>query len=1541
KKPRALRDDDQAQRDAADEFCFEVIWSAVAPDAATGSGAGQVVGLGKILLLATRADALKDDLAESLRRAGYSVETCETDQPGRWLSDGGADSQPRTPEDLAGLVWVVPQVSGSAAAEPPLALVETFLLIQTAQARSMRLPLGVSIVTQGAVAADVGEPCDPVASAVWGLVRSLQNEAPDLGLRLLDVSGTEMDGVARLLGGSAAEPQLALRGSRIMTPRLQNFRPMPESDHEGLIVKHGADASYLITGGLGALGLEAASWLAEQGARHVVLVSRRAPDAAVSERLQGLEAATGCRFVTESLDVSNASAVAALVARFGATEGGWPRLAGVVHAAGVHDIGVLSEQTPDRLTKVWKPKALGAWNLHEATRGLDLDLFVLYGSASAIVGSPGVSGYSAANAFLDGLAALRRSQGLVATNVFWGPWSGGMADDPRAHAYLAREGWRLLNAQDALRALERLLRSGASGGIVVDADFARLSGVMGDHRSQLLSGLIVSPGASVNSDLLRRLKVASAEARQSLLINFLQGELQVVLGLASPPDPTTGFFDLGMDSLTAVEFRNRLTKIFGLSARLPNTLAFDYPSLNKLADSIQDYLRLDTQEDSAASSRSPLSPPVLSSGNDRVAIIGLSCRFPGADDLQAYWRLLLDGEDAVREVPKDRWDLEAYYDPDPEVPGKIYTRRAGLTSGVAEFDPAFFGISPREAVSMDPQQRLLLEASWNAIENANMPASLLRGTRAGVYVGVGPNEYSSLNRNGDPDEIDAYSATGTSLSVTAGRIAYVLGLEGPAVAIDTACSSSLVAVDQACDGLRLGKVDLALAGGVNTVLSVIGMLATSRARMLSPDGLCKTFDASADGYVRGEGCGIVVLKRLSDAERDGDRILAVIRGSAVNQDGASAGLTVPNGPAQQRVIGEALERAGVLPHEVDYLEAHGTGTALGDPIEVRAAAAAYGVGRDASHPLLIGSVKTNIGHLEAAAGIAGLIKAVLSLQHGVIPKHLNFVTPSPRIDWSGLPVKVTSEATPLPAGLGRPWRIGVSSFGFSGTNAHVVLESYGPRPGSGDEARLTPAPHRLVPVSWPEGVALGEGAETAAVGSRAVRVLVLSGKTPGALVALGGRWEQWLAARRAENGEDIAALLADAAFTAGVGRSHFSHRAAIAFSGVDALAVRLAALSAADEAACAAGGVAGVVTGVRNPSAGAARIGFLFTGQGSQWAGMGHDLYESEPVFRAVLERCEAVVRAVRGASLLDVMFARAGATGSLDDTQWTQPGLYALQAGLVALWASLGVKPVAVMGHSVGEMAAAHAAGVLSLEDGLRLALARGSLMGTLPVDGPEAGAMLAVFAPVERVAGAMRDYPDVSLAAENGSHRVVSGPVGPVLALAEELTAEGVRCERLRISHAFHSHLMDPMLGELERVGDGLLVHPAGTVLISNVTGEAVGSQERLDGAYWRKHARSAVAFAQGVKSLAELGVDCLLEVGPHGVLTAMAGLCWPDGTAPRLVASLTRGEDGSASFAHAVGAVYAAGSHLDFAGLFAGEARARIALPGYPFQRQRYWI
>jgi len=767
--------------------------------------------------------------------------------------------------------------------------------------------------------------------------------------------------------------------------------------------------------------------------------------------------------------------------------------------------------------------------------------------------------------------------------------------------------------------------------------------------------------------------------------------------------------------------------------------------------------------------------------------------------------------------------VDAYYDPDPEASGKIYTRFGGFLEGIDQFDPQFFGIAPREAMSMDPQQRLLLEIVWEVLEHAGIAAERLRRSRSSVYVGVGANEYAGLISQGGEAAIDAYFSTGNALNVIAGRVAHALGLQGPAMAVDTACSSSLVAVHLACQTLRSGESDLALACGVNVLLSPHGMIATSKARMLSADGRCKTFDASADGYVRSEGCGAVVLKRLSDAVRDGDRVLAVIRGSAVNQDGRTSGLTVPNGPAQERVIRDALGRAGVAPHEVDYLEAHGTGTALGDPIEVQAAAAALGEGRAAGRPLLIGSVKANIGHLEAASGIAGLIKVVLAMGRGVIPGQLHFSRPSPHIPWDRLPVRVADRATPWPNGAGgrRPIA-GVSSFGFSGTNAHVVLEGPPPsrRPRRGDRDRMV-----VGSTCWRcRGVARSRCVSSRAVTRRGCGV-TRCGPRGRVLHGRGGS-------------------LAHGASRGGGGQ--------VGGGGVVGRCWRWRRV-------------------VRVPVCGRAAV------RVRRWRGCSAERGRSTGGWRGVCTsrsrrsaRLSTSARRRRPASWT----ARCWMCSSVAERRaarcwrrrvYSQPALFALEVGLARLYRGWGLEPDAVLGHGVGEYAAACVAGVLSVGDGIRLVSRRGRLMGELA----SGGRMASVFAPGDRVASAVSGERSLSVAAYNGGHAVISGPAGAVEAVVERFRSEGVRCEDLPGGYAFHSALVDPILERLEAAAGDVEHRPAERLLLSSVTGEAIAAGRVLDGTYWRRQAREPVEFARGVRSLSELGCTVLLELGPHPVL------------------------------------------------------------------------
>ncbi|MFE5220791.1 type I polyketide synthase, partial [Streptomyces sp. NPDC056626] len=882
----------------------------------------------------------------------------------------------------------------------------------------------------------------------------------------------------------------------------------------------------------------------------------------------------------------------------------------------------------------------------------------------------------------------------------------------------------------------------------------------------------------------------------------------------------------------------------------------------------------------------------------------------GPDDL---WRLAADGVDAITRFPADRgWDEDAVYSPDPDTPGTTYCREGGFLTGAGDFDAAFFGVSPNEALVMDPQQRLLLETSWEALERAGIVPASLRGSRTGVFVGAAHTGYVTDTARA-PEGTEGYLLTGNADAVMSGRIAYTLGLEGPALTVGTACSSSLVALHLAVQSLRRGECDLALAGGVAVMPDPTVFVEFSRQRGLAGDGRCKAFAEGADGTAWAEGVGVLLVERLSDARRRGHRVLAVVRGSAVNQDGASNGLTAPSGPAQRRVIREALADAGLTPADVDVVEAHGTGTALGDPIEAGALLATYGRERQGG-PLWLGSLKSNIGHAQAAAGVGGVIKVVQAMRHGLLPRTLHVDAPSSKVEWSSGAVELLTEARPWPSASvsasGRVRRAAVSAFGVSGTNAHVVLEEAPVEAAEGEDADgLGPDRTGTVagPLSW-----------------------VLSARSEGALRAQAARLRDLV-------GRSGVALR-DVAFSLASTRTLFERRAVVACGGRGEVVAALDGL---------AGGVAsaGVWTGSAVPGG----VGVLFSGQGAQWVGMARELYAGGGVFAEVLDEVLGLVGEVGGRSLREVMFGDAdaeagsasGVGGLLSRTEFAQPALFAVEVALFRALEARGVGVSVVLGHSVGEVAAAHVVGVLSLGDAVRLVVARGGLMGALPVG----GGMWSVRASESVVSGVVEGLGEwVSVAAVNGPRSVVlSGDVGVLESVVGRLVGEGVECRRLDVSHGFHSVLMEPVLEEFRRVVESLDFGPVrpGVAVVSGLTGGVVGAGELGVAEYWVRHAREAVRFADGVGAVRGLGVSTLVEVGPHAVLTGMAGECLEETGDVVVVPVMRWGRAEREVFEAAVATVFTRDADLDVNALHTGSGGGRrIDLPTYPFQRRTYW-
>ncbi|WP_410639672.1 SDR family NAD(P)-dependent oxidoreductase [Amycolatopsis sp. lyj-346] len=1319
------------------------------------------------------------------------------------------------------------------------------------------------VVTRGAVR----EVTDPAGAAVWGLVRAAQAENPGR-IILVDTDGEVPLGAVLATG----EPQIALRGNAFSVPRLARAT----GEAPGVPAVFSPEGTVLLTGGTGSLGgLVARHLVARHGVRRLVLASRRG---VAAEDLVAKLTEQGAEVAVVACDVSDRDQVAALLAEH--------RPTGIVHLAGLLDDGVIGALTRERLAGVFAPKVDAVRHLDELTRDLDLDAFVVFSSAAALMGSAGQGNYAAANAFLDGLMAVRRAAGLPGVSLAWGLWE--QADGLTAHlsatdqARMSRGGVLAMTPAEALDIFDLGLQAEQALLVPIKLDLRTLrsQATAGGEVPHLLRGLVRASrrvartaAASGGGGLVRKLAGLPAEDQETILLGIVQTEAAAVLGFAAPElaQGTHGFSDLGFDSLTAVELRNRLSAATGV--KLPATLVFDYPTPVALAR----HLREELGETVAGAPATVTAAPA--DAGEPIAIVGMACRLPGGvlnpDDL---WRMVAEGRDGMSAFPEDRgWDLEGLFDSDPERPGTAYIRQGGFLHEAALFDPGFFGISPREALAMDPQQRLLLEASWEALERAGIDPTKARGDAVGVFSGVSIHDYLESLSN-MPAELEGFVTTATAGSVASGRVSYTFGFEGPAVTVDTACSSSLVAIHLAAQALRAGECSMALAGGVAVMGSPIGVIGMSRQRGMAEDGRVKAFADGADGTVLSEGVGIVVLERLSVARERGHRVLAVLRGSAVNQDGASNGLTAPNGPSQQRVIRSALAVAGLQPSEVDVVEAHGTGTALGDPIEAQALLATYGKGRDPERPLWLGSLKSNVGHTQAAAGVAAVIKMVQALRHDALPPTLHVQEPTKQVDWSAGAVELLTEGREW-ARNGHPRRAGVSSFGISGTNAHLILEE-----APAEETPEADLPDGVVPV-------------------------VVSARSTGSLAGQAGRLAAFL------DGDVSLTRVAGALLST---RATLTDRAVVVAGSAEEARAGLTALARGESAT-------GLVTG----SAGMpGKTVWVFPGQGTQWAGMGRELLEASPVFAERIGECAAALEPWIDWSLLDVLRGE-GDPALIERVDVLQPASFAVMVGLAAVWASVGVVPDAVLGHSQGEIAAACVSGALSLEDAAKVVALRSQAIAAR-LSGR--GGMASVQLSHDEVAARLAPWDGrVEIAAVNGPSSVVIA--GDAEALTEAVEALGAR--RVAVDYASHTRHVEDIQDTLAETLTGITAQTPMVPFYSTVTGEWITEAGVVDGGYWYRNLRNQVGFGPAVAALLEQGHGVFVEVSAHPVLVQPISGIGDDAV---VTGTLRRQDGGPRRLLTSMAELFVRGVPVDWATM---APPARVELPTYAFDHQHFWL
>ncbi|QKG20146.1 type I polyketide synthase [Actinomadura verrucosospora] len=1358
----------------------------------------------------------------------------------------------------------------------------------------------VLLTTAGTDAGAEPETMDTAQAPVWGLVRSVQAEHPGR-VTLIDVDREDVSlqtlPAAIRTALSQDEPQLAVRGTDLRVPRLTRTAGLDASQEATTFTPGGTT---LITGGTGTLGrLVAEHLVTDHGVTHLLLASRTGPDSPQAQELQQHLEELGAHVTITACDTADPTQLTQLLEGIPAEH----PLTTVIHAAGVIDDAVVTSLTPEQITKVFAPKVDAAWNLHQQTRHLPLSTFILFSSAAATLGSPGQAAYAAANHFLDTLAAHRHAQGLPAQSIGWGYWqqdSGMTAHLTDTDRNRITENLAAITDEQGLELFDAALATPAPHLVATPISTRGLpTPVPALMRALTAPGRRTATGTGAR-DLAAQLGGLGEEEQHQRLLALIRGNVATVLAHASAENIDVGrpFSELGFDSLTAIELRNRLAT--ATEQRLPSTLVFDHPTPETLAR----HLRTTLLGAGAATAKGTRTV----AADEPIAIVAMGCRYPGdVRTPQQLWDLVAAGRDAIGEFPANRgWPLADLHHPDPDHPGTTYAREGGFLYDADQFDADFFNISPREAQATDPQQRLLLETAWETIENAHINPTTLHGTRTGIFTGISSQDYSS----GLPElssASESYTGTGSSISVASGRIAYSLGLEGPALTVDTACSSSLVALHLACQSLRQGECDLALAGGATVMSSPGAFVVFSRQRGLARDGRCKPFAAAADGTGWGEGVGLLLVERLSDAQRNGHPILAIVRGSAINQDGASNGLTAPNGPSQQRVIQDALANAKLTTADVDVVEAHGTGTTLGDPIEAQALIATYGRQRPPDRPLHLGSIKSNIGHTQAAAGVAGIIKMIQAMQHGLLPQTLHIDEPTPHVDWSAGSVELLTEQTPWPD-TGQPRRAAISSFGISGTNAHVIVEQ-APVPPAADAlpARPRPAPQA---VPW-----------------------LISAKTEAGLAAQAGRLADHLDAHPDLDAGQVAWALATT-------RSMLDHRAVIV-GDQTTLREGLAALAAGEPHPA-------VVTDRAAPGAG--KLALMYSGQGSQRPGMGAQLYQHLPVFAEALDQVCQALDPHLDRPLKPLMFGQDPEL--LDQTLYTQPALFALHTALTHTLTEFGITPHHLLGHSIGEISAAHTAGILTLTDAAELITTRAHLMNGLPP-----GAMAAINTHADELAPHLG--PHVTIAAHNTpTTTVISGDTHTVTDIINHYQKQGTKTTKLRVNHAFHSHHTETILEQFHQHIQHLTYHPPTTPIISNLTGQPADPDHITDPQYWTQHIRQPVHFTQSIQTLHTTNTTTYLETTPHPTLTPLthgilAHFAEADGNGAKpfderdvlVTATLRDGHDEVTTLLTTLGRLHAHGIRLDWPRILrifgVPEPPAPAALPTYAFQRRQYWL